>query len=179
MKLRAKAGAWVAGVAASLVTLWLTWVFVVAGVESHATFIQGLPAPVRLYYINQVLDQPEPDCGGCYGRIAAVLRALVAARAHGEDYGLDYVRLFPLVRRWHEFDEPIPMLACGLLLLRRDPRIYLELAQAFKQQPEPLKLCIWNQLSAAREFDPAEYELTRTALLKVPQFWDWMIPAGL
>ena len=165
MKRRAKLWTWAA---LAVVAVCGALAVMLAGIDAHERFVQALPAPLRLYYLNRVFDKPQPDCNECYVRLTGALRALARAQERGEDYGFDYVRLFPLLHREVDFDEPIPGAACWLVMAPRDERMYKALVEEFRQDPEPLKVCIWRRLVRLKELDAAEYASTRAALLKTP-----------
>ncbi len=132
--------------------------------------VQVLPAPVRLYYLNRLFDEPTEDCFNCYSQLIGAMQALEKnALEHGQDYGFDFARLLPLLRQGKGYiREPVSVMACSLILKYPDERVYKTMAQSFSQDPKSLHACLVNYASNFKKFHPAEYELAHNTMLKDP-----------
>ncbi len=131
--------------------------------------VRVLPAPIRLYYLNRLFNEPTEDCFNCYSQLVGALRALEAnASEPGQDFGFDPVRLVPLISQGAGFiREPVSGLACNVILLRGDRRVFAAMAQQFSQDPATLRSCLVGRASIFKTYHPAAYEHARSEFLKV------------
>ncbi len=132
MKLSAKIGIGVV----TVVTVMCAVVWGITGSRPrhYEQLVQVLPSPMRLWYLNQVFDEPTEECLNCYIRIIGALSALRHhAQEGGDSDGLDLVRLVPLLDDG-AFREPIPKMACDLIQAKGDQRVFKAVAQERQNQ---------------------------------------------
>jgi hypothetical protein len=155
--------------------LWVSPGF--ASVETYEELPVALPQSWRLHYLNHVFENPTEDCAGCYYQLIGTLQALT----HHPDVGagFDYARLLPLLRNGPGYiREPVPVLACKLILERRDPQLYREMAAAFKGDQDSLESCAVSALGALKQSAPADYESISKTLLEVPELSKYVNSKG-
>jgi len=144
---------------------------IASGDSSHyKKLVQILPSPIRVHYLNSVFDDPTEDCFGCRSRLLGSLRALKGdVQTHGEGYGFDHARLLPLLTD-DRYTEPISIYACDLVIVRREERVYKAMLHHFREDTTgSIQYCIRSSLFRLKQLQPAEYVLTRAALLKIPE----------
>jgi len=158
-------------IAATVLTIAAAFGWMSLRPNDYEKLVHALPSPLRLAYLNHIFDNPTEDCAQCYTRFIGALQALDRNRQmHGEDYGFDYARLLPLLRQGpDEIREPVPGSACYLILVRHDARIYRAMVQMFRHDQKSLRFCIENGPLRLGDRPPAEYELARMELLKLPE----------
>lgn len=166
-------------IGASILMLFVSWgalQVMMPRPAQYKQFIQVLPESLRIHYLNHVFDQATPSCDDCYGALIGALEALEEnANQRDSDYGFDYAKLIPLLRRGsNEFHEPVPQAACNLLLKLRRAPVYQAMSEAFQEDSTSLQVCIANGFKRLNQHQPSEYELTREALKKVPLLWAYL-----
>ncbi len=65
--------------------------------------------------------------------------------------------------------EPVSAMACNLILMQPEERVFSTMAQQFNQAPVSMRACLEGRASLFQHEHPAEYELARGAMRKVAQ----------
>ncbi|MDB5705969.1 MAG: hypothetical protein JWN66_3085 [Sphingomonas bacterium] len=135
-------------------------------------FIRLAPPPVRTYYLDKVFLNSDNECRGCRFRVISALHMIRKDLDESQNsYDYDYGKILPFIRSdtYGGFEEPIPMMACIIVLRYNDRQLFEKMAAMYRQTPGILRECIHSGLYWIKEDSgPAPHALVYDNLDSIP-----------
>lgn len=142
--------------------------------ESNKKFIALAPSGLRSLYLDKVFSIRDENCQPCRFRLVYALEAVqVDDEFYKNSYNYDYYKVLPFIKSGEDddngFSEPIYQMACNIILLSNDKKLFIKMAEMYRATPSILYSCVLQADWIKRE-RPAQYQDIRQNLQSIAAY---------
>lgn len=142
--------------------------------ESNKKFIALAPSGLRSLYLDKVFSIRDENCRPCRFRLVYALDAVqVDDEFYKNSYNYDYAKVLPFIKSDEDddngFSEPIYQMACNIILLSNDRKLFIKMAEAYKSTPDITYSCI-VQADWIKQRRPAQYQDIRENIQSIAAY---------
>jgi len=143
-------------------------------VEDNENFIALAPSGIRSFYLDKVFSIRNEDCRPCRFRLVSALHAVQNdAEFYKNSYQYDYTKILPFIKNSEDdtggFSEPIYQMACNIILLSNDRKLFVKMAEMYRATPSIPYSCVVQADWIKRE-RPAQYQDIRQNLQSIAAY---------